>query len=120
MWVRGLLPILAITACSTDAPSVADTATPADVAAGEIAFTNACAECHGLGAVGTDEGPPLVDDIYRSSHHADGSISLAISNGVRQHHWDFGPMEPVDGLTDSEVVSIIAYVRHLQTNAGIE
>ncbi len=106
-------------ACSTGAgPS--SPVDPARLAAGEQAFAMHCAECHGEAASGTDEGPTLIDDIYRPAHHADGSISLAISRGVPQHHWNFGPMLPVEGVSEEEVNAIIAYVRHLQAEAGIE
>lgn len=45
---------------------------------------------------------------------------VAVARGAPQHHWKFGPMPLVDGLTDAEVGDIIAYVRGQQRAAGIE
>ena len=44
---------------------------------------------------------------------------VAAKNGVRQHHWPFGNMPPVEGITDSEISNIIAYVRTVQRANGI-
>jgi len=87
---------------------------------GEAAFAAACADCHGTNAAGRDGiAPPLVHVIYEPSHHGDASFAVAVHNGVRAHHWPFGAMPPVPGLTRAEVLSIIAYVRALQRENGI-
>ncbi len=44
---------------------------------------------------------------------------MAARNGVRSHHWKFGDMPPVEGITDAEVKTIVAYVRALQQANGI-
>jgi len=44
---------------------------------------------------------------------------LAVKNGVRQHHWPFGSMPPIPGVSKAEVSQIIAYVRTLQRANGI-
>ncbi len=90
-----------------------------DIAAGEIAFNGTCAQCHGPGAVGTDDGPTFLDPIYRSGHHADEAFHVAVRLGVRQHHWPFGDMPPQEGLSDRDIDDIVAYVRQLQSEAGI-
>lgn len=82
-------------------------------------FNNYCAKCHGTGAIGTDKGPPLLHKIYRPNHHADSSFHRAVRKGVRQHHWPFGDMPPVEGVDKDEVEMIIEYVRELQREAGI-
>lgn len=87
--------------------------------AGKSAFDANCAVCHGDNAAGTNQGPPLVHIIYEPSHHADPSFVLAVRNGVRAHHWPFGDMAPVPGVTDDEIVAIITYVRELQRHNGI-
>ncbi len=88
---------------------------------GQRAFEAKCAACHGENAAGRDgSGPPLVHVIYEPSHHADGAFALAVANGARAHHWSFGDMPPVDGLTGSDVANIVAYVRTLQRANGIE
>lgn len=87
---------------------------------GERAFNAVCATCHGKDAAGTDVGPPLVHRIYEPSHHADYAFEMAVTNGVRAHHWKFGNMPPQPGLTKADVTTIITYVRELQRANGIE
>lgn len=40
-------------------------------------------------------------------------------DGTRAHHWQFGDMKPVPGLTPDDVAYITAYVRVKQRTAGI-
>ncbi len=88
--------------------------------AGEAVFNENCASCHGRNAAGNEGmGPPLIHRIYEPSHHADGSFVLAVRQGVRAHHWPFGNMPPIEGLTGNEVGRIVAYVRTLQRANGI-
>ena len=82
-------------------------------------FAANCSECHGASAGGSSQGPPLVDSIYEPGHHADLSFHLAVAQGSRQHHWQFGDMEPVPGLSPEEVNKIVCYVRELQYANGI-
>jgi mono/diheme cytochrome c family protein len=87
---------------------------------GEAAFNARCAACHGGNAAGRKgAGPPLVHKIYEPGHHGDAAFLMAAKNGVRSHHWPFGDMPPVTGVTQGEVKSIIAYVRALQRANGI-
>ncbi|MDG1127529.1 MAG: cytochrome c [Paracoccaceae bacterium] len=87
---------------------------------GQRAFDAACASCHGTNAQGRQNiAPPLVHKIYETSHHGDVSFLLAAQNGVRAHHWRFGDMPPVQGVTRAEVMDIVAYVRALQRENGI-
>lgn len=88
--------------------------------AGQAAFDANCAQCHGVNAAGVDgAGPPLVHIIYEPSHHGDGSFHVAVRNGVRAHHWQFGNMPPQPQVSENEVDDIIAYVRSLQRANGI-
>lgn len=88
---------------------------------GKRAFDAACASCHGENAAGQDGvAPPLVHKIYEPSHHGDASFHSAAQQGVRAHHWSFGDMPPVEGLTQSDVEAIVAYVRELQRHNGIK
>ena len=105
-------------AASLAAPSTVEPDGTALIAAALYA-TN-CAACHGQGGAGSDKGPPLIHKIYEPGHHADASFYRAVSQGVRSHHWPFGDMPPVDGLSDDEVGRIFPYVRELQRAAGIE
>ena len=85
-----------------------------DAARGLDVFAANCVSCHGAHATGTDSGPSLVHIIYEPSHHGDGAFYAAVRNGVRQHHWPFGDMPPVPGVTDEETGFVIAYIRTLQ------
>jgi mono/diheme cytochrome c family protein len=78
-----------------------------------------CARCHGPQGTGSDQGPPLVNRIYEPSHHPDAAFYRAVSHGVRAHHWHFGDMPALGGLSNADVTAIIAYVRGLQRKAGI-
>jgi len=86
---------------------------------GEKVFAENCSVCHGKNAAGGEQGPPLVHKIYEPNHHADGSIYMAAKRGVRAHHWPFGNMPPVPGVTDQQIATIISYVRTLQRANGI-
>ncbi|MGB3277648.1 MAG: cytochrome c, partial [Pseudorhodobacter sp.] len=81
---------------------------------GARAYDVACAACHGANGQGQDGvAPPLVHKIYEPSHHGDMAFLLAAQNGVRAHHWKFGNMPAVEGLTEADVLNIVAYMRAL-------
>ncbi|MDE0137973.1 MAG: cytochrome c [bacterium] len=82
-------------------------------------FTANCSECHGPTAGGSSQGPPLVHKIYEPGHHADFSFVRAVETGSPQHHWNFGDMEPVPGLSPEDLNKVICYVRELQYANGI-
>ena len=87
---------------------------------GQRAFETKCAACHGTNAVGQDGvAPPLIHKIYEPSHHGDEAFQRAAAIGVRTHHWPFGDMAPVEGLTRGDIVMIVAYIRELQRANGI-
>ncbi len=87
---------------------------------GKLAFDAKCASCHGTNAAGQDAvAPPLIHKIYESNHHGDESFQQAAEKGVRGHHWPFGNMPPVEGLTRGDVKMIVAYIRELQRANGI-
>jgi mono/diheme cytochrome c family protein len=87
---------------------------------GEELFGQYCQSCHGDQAAGTDRGPPLVHKIYEPSHHPDAAFFLAAQNGVRAHHWRYGDMPPVEGITEAEIAPIVDYVRAIQRANGID
>lgn len=120
-WLLGGLPgllLLWLAACNGAAKQEA-VQVPADLKAGEANFTAHCARCHGEQARGTALGPPLVHKIYEPNHHGDLAFQRAAMNGVRAHHWNFGDMPRIEGVTAEEVDQIIAYIRYLQRAAGI-
>jgi len=91
-----------------------------EAAAGARLFARYCDECHGPAGAGSQAGPPLIDSIYAPGHHGDASFYSAALSGSRAHHWRFGPMPPVEGITEQEIGRIIAFVRAVQRANGIE
>lgn len=65
-------------------------------------------------------GPPFINPIYKPGHHGDYAFEMAAQNGVQAHHWPFGNMPPQTGLTRADVLNIVAYVRAVQRENGIE
>jgi mono/diheme cytochrome c family protein len=92
----------------------------AEAKMGEVTFATYCVECHGKNASGTDKGPPLVHQIYRTSHHGDFSFVRAVTLGVPQHHWLFGSMPPQPEVGQREIDKIVVYLRELQKANGID
>lgn len=87
---------------------------------GQRVFEASCAACHGDNAAGQNGvAPPLIHRTYEPSHHSDESFQMAVQNGVRAHHWPFGNMPAVDGLTRADVQYIARYIRELQRANGI-
>lgn len=120
-----VLAAVALAACGGEATPEAPPATaPASAgvveASGASLYAANCARCHGADLDGTDQGPPFLHRVYEPSHHADASFFLAVQRGVRAHHWNFGDMPPVEGLSEAEVAAIIAFVRAEQRAVGIE
>ncbi len=87
--------------------------------AGKQAFDDNCAACHGENGAGTENGPPLVHDIYNPGHHNDNSFLRAVNAGVPEHHWNFGDMAPQPQVKRNEIAAIVEYVRVLQRANGI-
>lgn len=87
---------------------------------GKVLYNQNCASCHGADLKGSDKGPPFLNRIYESSHHSDLAFQLAVKNGSRAHHWQFGDMKPVPGLTPDDVAHVTAYVRSEQHKVGIK
>lgn len=113
-----------------DTSQTTETSSPEPVAAaeGELSaaaeegrklFIANCAQCHGRRADGTTQGPPLVHQIYEPGHHANASFVIAVTRGVRAHHWEFGNMPAVPGLSIDDIHQVICYVRELQVANGI-
>ncbi len=85
---------------------------------GAAVYAASCASCHGADLRGTEEGPSHLSIVYEPNHHSDESFRRAIANGAPAHHFDFGDMPPVPGLTDEDVEAVIAFVRAEQTRQG--
>ncbi len=86
---------------------------------GNIVFDQNCGGCHGINAIGSDKGPPLLHDIYNPGHHDDESFFRAVRQGTRRHHWNFGDMPPQPEVSRRDVIAIVRYIRELQEANGI-
>ena len=93
---------------------------PFQYAVGKNLFEKNCSNCHGVTGDGSYEGPPLMHKIYEPSHHGDAAFYRAALNGAKAHHWNFGDMPPVPGITERDVSKIVPYVRWLQQQRGIK
>lgn len=91
----------------------------ANVESGRQLFADNCAQCHGLGMRGTDQGPPLLHPYYKPDHHSDLAFFRAIKLGARAHHWNFGDMPAQSQLAPDDAGHIVAYVRERQTKVGL-
>lgn len=87
---------------------------------GQKAYETKCAVCHATNGAGQQGvAPPLIHKIYEPSHHGDEAFQRAAALGVKSHHWPFGDMPPVDGLTRADVKMIVTYIREVQRHNGI-
>ena len=115
--------LLVLSACGGGGGTIEADIEPQDpelVAAGAELYAAACAECHGADLRGTDRGPSHLSEVYEPNHHGDGAFHVAVLAGSPEHHWDFGPMPPVEGLSEQDVDAIVAYVREQQRLEGFE
>ena len=87
--------------------------------AGNQLYNEFCAACHGENAAGTQAGPTFLNRIYRAGHHPNETFMRVPFQGARAHHWGFGDMPPVEGITQDQVLKIVHYVRELQRANGI-
>lgn len=87
--------------------------------AGQPLFEANCAACHGNNGAGSENGPPLVHDIYNPGHHPDEAFYAAVRQGVPRHHWPYGNMPKQPQVSTEEVAKIVQYVRELQMANGI-
>lgn len=90
------------------------------VQAGADLYAMNCAECHGADLRGTAQGPSHLSVLYEPNHHADGAFLFAVTRGVQEHHWNFGDMPAVEGITPEDVEAITAFVRENQRIEGFE
>jgi len=91
----------------------------AEAQQGYALFRNACATCHGTKADGTDNGPALIIRTYHPGRHADIAFYRAVKLGVRQHHFHFGGMPPIDGISEAEIANIVMFIRETQKANGV-
>lgn len=83
-------------------------------------YERSCASCHGADLRGTTTGPSLLSIVYEPAHHSDESFRTAVTSGSPQHHWSFGPMPLVGGMSDDDIEAVIRHVREQQELHGFE
>jgi len=93
---------------------------PVLVAEGDALYQSSCASCHGSDLRGTAIGPSHLSVIYNPYHHGDGAFAAATITGVGAHHWRLGDMPPIAGVTQDDMVRIIAFIREAQRTEGFE
>ncbi len=109
-----------LVACGTAAEPATVAFDPALIAVGGDLYEASCASCHGSDLRGTAQGPSHLSEVYEPNHHGDAAFTLAVLQGSRAHHWNFGDMPAIDGLTAEDVEAIIAFVRDRQQSEGFE
>lgn len=122
-WAVALTAIVAaigLSACGGSDTDAGAVGTASGLDRGADVYAESCASCHGADLRGTDKGPSHLSIVYEPNHHPDESFRRAIALGAPQHHWDFGDMPPVDGLSDDDVEAVIAFVRAEQDRQGFE
>ncbi len=85
---------------------------------GQEYYNSTCAVCHGVNLVGTNQGPPFLNRVYAAGHHSDMAFVLAVKLGTRAHHFRFGPMSAIEGISDEQIGAIITYIREVQAANG--
>jgi mono/diheme cytochrome c family protein len=85
---------------------------------GAAVYAAKCAECHGANLEGTAKGPSHLSKVYEAGHHPDAAFRRAIQQGARAHHWNFGDMAPVPGMSEGDITAVIAYIRAQQRERG--
>lgn len=119
-FVPVVVVLAALTACGASAEPAAAPAADSAADSGAAAFARNCSSCHGADLRGTTGGPSLLSIVYEPNHHPDAAFRAAARKGVQPHHWDFGAMPPVEGLSDADLEAIIAFVRETQQREGFE
>jgi cytochrome c5 len=87
---------------------------------GKKMYEESCASCHGNWGKGSEKGPPLMHNFYKPSHHGDTAFYRAALSGARAHHWKFGDMPAVEGMTREKMDKIVPYIRWLQDKSGFK
>jgi len=84
-----------------------------DAAAGKAVFDKKCATCHGPDGAGKDAMAKMLKVEFRAlgSKEVQAKKDEELRKDITEGN---GKMKPVKGLTDAEVVNVIAYIRSLK------
>ena len=78
---------------------------------GKQTFETSCVWCHGKNVEGVGGvAPLLVHAIYEPVHHWDKSFQRVAAVGVPAHHWPFGHVPAVEGVTRGDIKMVTAYI----------
>lgn len=110
------------TACGSGSGNTSDGSEEyaALVESGQELYRADCAVCHGVDLTGASTGPSLLSEVYAPERLSDLSFADAIRMGAPTRYWDFGPMPPIAGFSESDVEAIVAYVRESQSTRSLE
>lgn len=124
----GMALLVAVSSYGQTLPKISGSAEPSaglmpNPSKGKGLYAQNCASCHGAALQGQENGstrgPSFLHRVYEPSHHGDAAFQRAVASGAKAHHWKFGDMAPVNGVTPDEVAHITAYIRMMQRKAGI-
>jgi PQQ-dependent dehydrogenase (methanol/ethanol family) len=87
------------------------TTNPTAVADGQRLYNQSCQSCHGPAGQGSDRGPALATIPFVHGN-ADADVFRTIRGGVPGTQ-----MPPFDGLTESQIWQLVAYLRSLRRDA---
>ena len=87
---------------------------------GRVAFAEDCVRCHGRLAEGTERAPALVASRYAPDRFSDGDFNRAVRFGIAPSRPGSGGMPSYPGLTDRDLDRMLAFLRGLQREHGIE
>lgn len=115
--IMSVISLLALQGCTTTEVQYSES--DFEVQQGRKAWQQHCAACHGKELQGTEQGPPLIHDLYIPSHHSDRTFVKAVTSGVHQHHWEFGDMPPQPQLNQMTTNDLVIYIRFKQRQQGL-
>lgn len=115
--LAGLFALAAIP--TSQATTAGEIQIPFSLGKGQLLYEKYCSACHGVQLDGSEQGPPLIHPFYKPPHHDDRSFYRAALEGVGQHHWEFGDMPAVEGMTAGKMDSLLPYIRYYQQQKGL-
>ncbi len=116
-----ILLAIVVSACGASEASPPTPLTGEDLlVAGKDSYRRYCAACHGADLRGSELGPSFLSIVYEPNHHSDFAFVSASKNGVTAHHWQFGDMPAIPGISDDEITAVTAYVRSVQESEGFD
>jgi len=88
--------------------------------AGQAAFADNCATCHGRHAESTGRGPALTLPAYGPAQLPDHRFREAVRQGTPARYDDLGAMPAFPDLPDHRIDQMLTLVRELQSTRGVK